>query len=172
MKRITLLFAFIGMITLQSCTVNEEPNVVNNTFVAPVFEVTRSFTTGNNFSSLISYPPSINPIYPSDMVLAYRLDGVVNGSDVWKLMPQTFFFNDGTLDFRYDFDFTQYDINIYMEGFDLANVSTAYRNNQVFRVVIVPADFTNRNSQPLDYTNYDAVVKALNINESNIQKIN
>lgn len=174
MRKVTLVLAFIGMISLQSCTVTEEhiDQVTNNTFVAPVFEVTRSFTAANNYSSLITYPASINPIYPSDAVLAYRLDGVVNGNDVWKLMPQTFFFNDGTLDFRYDFDFTQYDINIYMEGFDLASVSTAYRNNQVFRVVIVPADFTNRMSTPVDYTDYNAVVKAFKIDESKILKIN
>lgn len=171
MKRITLLLAFIGMISLQSCTVNEEPDVItnNNDFVAPVFEVTRSFTAANNYSSLITYPFNI---YPSDMVLAYRLDGVVNGNDVWKLMPQTFFFTDGTLDFRYDFDFTQYDINIFMEGNDLGTVSPSYRNNQVFRVVIVPADFVNRQSAPIDYKDYDAVVQALKIDESKILKIN
>ncbi|MES2748077.1 MAG: hypothetical protein V4648_06845 [Bacteroidota bacterium] len=170
MKRITLLLAFIGMISLQSCTVNDDVDHVDYDTIAQVFEVNRSFTAANDYSSLISYPPSINPIYPSDMVLAYRLDKVVNGTDVWKLMPQTFYFADGTLDFRYDFDFTQYDIDIYMEGFDLATVSSTFRNNQIFRIVIVPADFANKTA--VDYQDYDAVVKALKINESKILKIN
>jgi hypothetical protein len=168
MKRITLLVAFIGMITLQSCTVNDnvDDNVDYDT-ISEVFEVTRSFTSTNNYSSLITFP---HTIFPSDMVLAYRLDGVVNGTDVWKLMPQTFYFNDGTLDFRYDFDFTQYDINIYMEGFDLATVSTNYRNNQVFRVVIVPAAFINKNA--VNYQDYNTVIKTFKIDESKILKIN
>lgn len=169
MKKITLLVAFIGMITLQSCTVNDDNNnnYVDNDTYSEVFEVTRSFTSGNNYSSLISFP---HTIFPSDMVLAYRLDAVVNGTDVWKLMPQTFYFNDGTLDFRYDFDFTQYDINIFMEGFDLATVSTNYRNNQVFRVVLIPAQFINKNA--VNYQDYNAVIKTFKIDESKMLKVN
>ena len=168
MKRITLLLAFIGMISLQSCT-NEDDNVDYDTF-STVFEVTRSFNAGNGYSSLITYPQSISPIYASDMVLAYRLDAVVNGTDVWKLMPQTFYFGDGTLDFRYDFDFTQYDIDIYMEGFDLGTVSANYTNNQIFRVVIVPASFINKTT--VNYKDYNAVIKAFKIDESKMLKIN
>ena len=170
MKRFTLLLAFIGIISLQSCTVQEDVDNVDYDTISQVFEVTRSFNSTNNYSSLINYPPTISPIYPSDMVLAYRLDGVVNGTDVWKLLPQTFYFADGTLDFRYEFDFTQYDINIYMDGFELATVSTNYRNNQIFRVVIIPANFSNRVG--LNTQDYKAVIKALKINESKIVKIN
>ena len=168
MKKITLLLAFIGMISLQSCTVNDNNNdTIDNDTISEVFEVTRSFTSTNGYSSLISFP---HTIYPSDMVLCYRLDAVVNGTDVWKLMPQTYYFNDGTLDFRYDFDFTQYDINIFMEGFNLATVSSSYRNNQVFRVVIIPANFINKTS--INTQDYNAIVKALKIDESKILKIN
>ena len=53
MKKITLLIAFIGMITLQSCTVNEVRDNVDNDTIAEVFEVTRSFNTGNNFSTFV-----------------------------------------------------------------------------------------------------------------------
>lgn len=167
MKKFTLLLAFIGMISLQSCTVQEDTNYVDNDTYSEVFEVTRSFNSTNNYSSLISFP---HIIYPSDVVLAYRLDGVVNGTDVWKLLPQTFYFNDGTLDFRYDYDFTQYDISIFMDGYDLATVSTNYRNNQIFRVVIVPADFKNK--MGINTQDYNAVIKALKIDESKILKIN
>jgi len=168
MKKISLLLAFIGMISLQSCTVNDDDNNnIDYDTISEVFEVTRSFNSTNSYSSLIIFP---HTIYPSDMVLAYRLDDVINGTDVWKLMPQTYYFNDGTLDFRYDFDFTQYDINIFMEGFDLATVSTNYRNNQVFRVVIIPANFINKTA--INYQDYNAVIKALKIDESKILKIN
>jgi len=167
MRKFTLLLAFIGMISLQSCTVQEDTNNVDYDTISEVFEVNRSFNSTNNYSSLINFP---HTIYPSDVVLAYRLDGVVNGTDVWKLLPQTFYFADGTLDFRYDYDFTQYDINIFMDGYDLATVSTNYRNNQIFRVVIVPADFKNKTG--INTSDYNAVVKALKIDESKILKIN
>ena len=39
MKKITLLIAFIGMITLQSCTVNEVQDNVDNDTIAEVFEL-------------------------------------------------------------------------------------------------------------------------------------
>lgn len=167
MKKIILLLAFIGMISLQSCTVNDNTDDIDSDTISEVFEVTRSFTSTNGYSSLISFP---HTIYSSDVVLSYRLDDVVNGTDVWKLMPQTFYFSDGTLDFRYDFDFTQYDINIFMEGFDLGSVSTNYRNNQVFRIVIIPANFINKTG--LNTQDYNAVIQALKIDESKMLKIN
>lgn len=157
MKKITLLVAFIGMIGLQSCTVNEVPaNTIDNDTISEVFEVNRSFTTGNNFSSLVVLPHSI---YSSDMVLVYRLSGVVNGTDVWKLMPETYYFGDGTLDFGYDFDFTKYDVNLFMHGFDLAGVSSNYRINQVFRIVIVPGYFGKHSLQSTKkYADYQKVI--------------
>jgi len=171
MRKITLLFAFIGMISLQSCTVNDTPTqpITNNyDFLATTYEYTRSFTTANNFSTLVTFPQSI---YSSDMVLVYRLSGVASGADVWKLLPETYYFNDGTLDFRYDFDFTKFDASIYMDGFDLANVSPAYRTNQVLRIVIIPGYFGNKNGNTVDFNDYNAVVKAYKIDSSKIVKV-
>lgn len=170
MRKITLLFAFIGMISLQSCTVHDAPvqQVTNNySFLATTYEFTRSFTTTNNFSTLVTFPQTI---YDSDMVLVYRLSGAASGADVWKLLPESYFMSDGTLDFRYDFDFTKYDASIYMDGYDLAGVSAAYRTNQVLRVVIVPSNFGNKMATPIDYNDYNAVAKAFKIDESKIIK--
>ena len=171
MRRITLLFAVIGMISLQSCTVHDTPaqQVItnNNTILATTYEYTRSFTTANNFSTLITFPQTI---YPSDMALVYRLSGSANGTDVWKLLPETYYTSTGALDFRYDFDFTQYDASIYMDGFDLASVTAAYRTNQVLRIVIVPSNFGNKTATKIDYNDYNAVAKAFNIDESKVIK--
>ena len=170
MKKITLLFVFIGMITLQSCTVNSvQPTPVDNDTYSEVWEVTRSFTTSNNFSTLVTFP---HTIYSSDMVLVYRLSGIASGADVWKQLPETYFFNDGTLDFRYDFDFTKYDASIYMDGYDLAGVSAAYRTNQVLRIVVVPGYFGKTAKSEIDFKDYNAVIKAFNIDESKVLKLN
>jgi hypothetical protein len=156
------------MITLQSCTVNDntQPTPVVNNVPNEVFEVTRSFTASNGYGSLISFP---HTILSSDVVLVYRLDNVVNGTDIWKPLPQTFFFNDGTLDFRYDFDFSQYDVDIYMDGNDLGTISTNYRINQVFRIVLIPADFIGKKN--LKTMDYNSVVKMLNIQSTDIVKV-
>jgi hypothetical protein len=169
MRRITLLLAFISMIALQSCTVHEEtvaPVQTDNDTISEVLEYTRSFTTTNNFSTFVTFP---HAIYSSDMVLAYRLSGIDSGNDVWKLLPETYYFNDGTLDFKYDFDFTKYDATIYMEGFDLPGVSTSYRTNQVFRIVVIPGYFGNKTSNNVDFSDYHAVIKAYNLDDSKIK---
>ena len=167
MKRITLLIAFIGMITLQGCSVNESPqNVVDNDTISEVFEFSNVDFVPNDYSVILDYP---HDIYASDMVLVYRLSGVFQGEDIWKLQPESFFFDDGTLDFQYGFNFTRFDTEVYMEGFDLVTVSDSYRLNQIFRVVIIPGYFGNKST--LNYKDYNAVMKALNIDESKVQKI-
>ena len=75
------------------------------------------------------------------------------------------------MDFRYDFDFTRYDVNIYMEGFDLAGISSVYRINQILRVVVIPGFFGNKNANSVNFNDYNAVVKAYNINSEMVLKI-
>jgi hypothetical protein len=171
MKNLTIVLAFIGMITLQSCSNNDSQPVGDGDTYSEVFEYGNvNFTTGNGFSQVLDYP---HDIYPSDMVLVYRLSGIFQGEDIWKLQPETFFFDDGTLDFEYNFDFTRFDTNVYMDGFDLAAVSTAYRSNQVFRVVIIPAYFGNRQSstEKVNFNDYKSVIKAYGIDEAKMIKV-
>jgi len=169
MKKITLLLAFIGMISLQSCTVNEDrPTPVDNDTISEVFEYTNVDFLPNSYSVVLDFP---HTIYSSDMVLVYRLSSVYQGADVWKLQPETYYFDDGTLDFGYDFDFTKYDVNVFMHGFDLGGVAAQYRTNQVFRVVVIPAYFGKMAKGKLDLNDYNAVIKAYHIDESKIIKV-
>ena len=164
MKKITLVLAFIGMITLQSCSTND--NTIDNDTISEVFEYRNVNFFPNDYSVVLTYPHSI---FNSDMVLVYRLSGSFQGEDIWKPLPETYYFDDGTLDIRYDFDFTRFDTEIHLEGFDLAGVSNAYKLNQIFRVVVVPGYF-GKNSK-MNFKDYKAVVKALNIDESKIIKV-
>ncbi|MBP8157509.1 MAG: hypothetical protein KAX93_03950 [Flavobacterium sp.] len=171
MKKITLVLAFIGMITLQSCTVNDnESDGIDNDTISEVFEYNSNvnFTPSNGYSVFLTFPHSI---FNSDMVLVYRLSDITNqGDDVWKPLPETYYFSDGTLDFRYDFNFTQFDAEVYMDGFDLAGLSSNVRLNQVFRVVVIPAYFGNKTAE-VNLKDYKAVIKAFNIDESKIIKV-
>lgn len=167
MKKITLVLAFIGMIALQSCTVNEDNgNGIDNDTIGEVFEYTNVNFLPNSYTVVLNYP---HTIFSSDMVLVYRLSGSFQGEDVWKLLPETYYFNDGTLDFRYDYNFTRFDAEVYMEGYDLAGLSSAVRLNQVLRVVVIPAAFGKNGT--IDYNDYRSVINAYNIDESKIIKI-
>lgn len=167
-KKITLILAFIGMITLESCTVNDDnTDGIDNDTISEVFEYSNVNFLPNSYSVILTYPHSI---FNSDMVLVYRLSGSFQGEYVWKSLPETYYFNDGTLDYRYDYNFTRFDAEVYMEGYDLAGLSSQDRLNQVFRVVVLPAYFGNKTAE-VNLKDYKTVVKAFNIDESKIIKV-
>ena len=171
MKKITLMLAFIGMIGLQSCTVNEvREDVVDNDTISEVLEVTTSFNGNSNddFFRIVTINP---PIYSSDMILVYHLYEVDNGADVWRLMPQTYFFpGGGELD--YNFDFTRFDVKIFLDAnFEIATLPSAWTQNQTFRIVIIPGYFSGKRANAVDFNDYDATLKAYNIDPTKIRKL-
>jgi hypothetical protein len=160
MKKFTLVIAFIGMITLQGCSTSNDD--VDNDTVGEVFRYNNVDFLPNDYSVVLEFPH--RTYYDSDMVLVYRRSGTFNGEAVWKLLPETYYFDDGTLDFRFDNDYTSYDAEVHLEGYDLANLSNDVKLNQSLRVVVIPATFGNKTS--VDYKDYKAVVKAFHIDES------
>ena len=170
MKKITLVLAFIGMITLQSCTVNEDNvNGIDNDTIGEVFEYTNVNFLPNSYTVVLNYP---HTIYSSDMVLVYRLSDIFQGDDVWKLLPETYYFDDGTLSFRYDYNFTRYNAEVKLEGYDLAGLPPAVRLSQVLRVVVIPAYQANKMAaKKVDFNDYNAVINTYNIDESKIIKM-
>lgn len=174
MKKFTLLLAlFIGMIGFQSCVRDEvvtQP-VTDHDTISEVWEYGANgevdFYPGN-YSVFLNFH---HTIYSSDMVLVYRLSGSGSEGDVWKLLPETYYFDDGTLDFGYNNDFTQYDAKVNLYGYDLPGLSNAYKLNQIFRVVVIPGYFGNKSANNVDFNNYNAVVKVFKIDESKVQRI-
>lgn len=171
MKKLTLILAFIGMITLNSCS--EDTDVDNDT-IAEAFEL-RNVNFGLDPIDGYIIRDTFNPqIFSSDVVLMYRLSGTINSSTpIWQQIPRTLFLPEGELD--YDFDFSSQDFTIYAGGtYDLALTPT-YINNETFRIVIVPAYLSNKTTsagkQTVDFSDYNAVVKAYNIKESNIKQL-
>lgn len=165
MKRIFLLLTVVAMTALTGCS-NDDDRVDNDT-IAEVFEIRNV-----NFNAVGEYGifyDLIPQIYTSDMILVYRLSGNSGGNDVWKQLPDTVLFEDGTwLD--YNFDFTVNDINIYMNGnFDLS-LEPAFTNNQLFRVVIIPGYLSNKSASAssVDLSDYNAVVRAYGIDDTKI----
>jgi hypothetical protein len=163
MKKIITLLVVLVMFGFQGCTGPEGPP--GYTVEAEVFEVTASFSNANNFSKIVILNP---PILNSDMILVYRLFDVVNGEDVWRLMPQAVYLPEGEL--NYIFDFTRNDIKIFLDAdFDLNVLSANWTKDQIFRVVIITGYFSN-SANRIDFSDYKTVVNEFHINESDIKK--
>ena len=171
MKKIITILAVIGMFSLSGCTGPEGPPGVpgEDGLIGVVYENTSSnyfnFTTSNNFKVRFVFP---NTLYDSDVVLVYRLGGVDNGKAIWEFLPETYYFDNGTRDFSYNFNFTYSYVDIYLNGNDLITVPSENRSNQIFRIVVVPADFAST----VNKNNFNSVISALKIKEDQIQKIN
>jgi hypothetical protein len=129
-----------------------------------VFEREISFTAANQYRVLIPYGRTIRE---SDKVVAFLLWEIDNGTDVWRPLPQTVFFQQGLL--MYNYDFTRVDISFFLDSnFPLNQVPADFRNNQVFRFIIIPAQFANSR---IDLTDYHALVAYLGIQETDIIKL-
>ena len=170
MKKILLLLAMTGTLAFTGCTNDDEPDIIENNYTvkAEVFELSNvDFDPSNQFSIL--YNLGTAPLQPADMILVYRLRNVLEGRDIWELIPRTYYFaNEQELD--YDYNFTRNDIELYLSFTDGLNMAAIpeFTQNQVFRIMIIPGwDNTAR----LDKTDYEAVANRYGISESNIKKI-
>lgn len=168
MKKIITLLVVVGMFSLQSCTDNDSTPIVDYDTISEVFELKNVNFEYDSTEGYTIYQTLTPSIYASDVILIYRLSGTINSTTpIWQLIPRTLFLDQGN-ELDYDFDFSKEDFTIYAGGnYDLA-LTPIYLNNQTFRIVIVPGAF----SANLKTSNYEDVMARLNINESQIQKIN
>jgi hypothetical protein len=144
MKNIFLLLAVITSFTFSSCG---DEIIENNLFLGQTFEITTTLNLNQNNiydSGIISIPNSVE-VFESDAILAYRLEEVVNGTDVWSQLPQNFFLDNGDI-IQYVFNHTFLDIQVLIDGnYDPIALSTGFTDNQTFRFVVVPSEFANAN---------------------------
>ncbi|MCP2026165.1 hypothetical protein L1276_001305 [Flavobacterium sp. HSC-32F16] len=174
MKKILTLFAVVGLIAFTSCEGPEGPpgrDGVN--VVGEVFEL-KNISFGYNVEDGYNIYEELTPtIVESDVILIYRLTGTINSNTpIWQQIPRTLYTSRGELD--YDFDFSKQDFTIYAGGnYDLS-LTPEFLNNQTFRIVIVPGDFstTSKSVNKPDYSDYDAVIKKYNIDDSNVKQLN
>ncbi|TYB76416.1 collagen-like triple helix repeat-containing protein [Bizionia myxarmorum] len=125
--------------------------------VAPSFEIELDFVASNNFEF---FEPYGFTTYASDVTLVYMLWEVNNNQDVWRLLPQTVEFSEGTL--VYNFDFTQTNVRFFLDGtVDFNSLDVSWTRNQVFRVVVIPAF----NAGKQDFSDLNTVMEAYNITE-------
>lgn len=165
MKHFAFALSFlIGSLALSSCKGDPGPpgppgiNILGTTY-----DVVVDFLPQEDYEAIFNFTPQIEP---SDVVLCYIQWEVVSGRPVWRLLPQSVLFSEGTL--QYQYDFTSLDFRLFLESnFSLSALGSEWTRNQTFRVVVVPSDFGGR----LDYTNYEQVAERLGIKEEDIIKL-
>lgn len=168
MKKLILAFTLIGALVFQGCTGPAGPPGRDGINIeAEVFEVTRSFGPGNNYSSLIPLNP---PILQSDVVLVYLLwDTDGPQVPIWRMMPQTIQLDEG--DLIYNFDFTRFDVSLFLSSadFPLSILGPQWTQNQTFRIVLLPGFFGR--GVDIDYSDYDKVMEMLNLTEADVKRL-
>ncbi|MCE7064163.1 hypothetical protein [Dyadobacter sp. CY326] len=178
MKKILFPLLLAVTVLFQSCEGPEGPQgPTGDAIVGTTFDlVDVDFLAADDYQFGLTFADAKLgvEVLESDAVLVYIdwEDTDVNGQTLksYRLLPQTAFLPNGIL--TYNFDRTSRDFSVFLDGtVNLANVPATYTRDQNFRVVIIPSDFALRTAGTVDYSDYNAVVKAYNIDESNIRKI-
>jgi hypothetical protein len=129
----------------------------------------------NLYSTFIDIPENVVTIDPdADAVLIYRLNVIeaTDGSnlDTWSLIPQNFFLDEGII--QYVYNHTVNDVEVIIDGnFDLSILGSQFVENQTFRVVVIPSSSNFAQTTGLDISNLDAVMHALDLKESDVNKL-
>src|SRR5688500_2123165 len=96
-----LIFIFLPL--LFRCTIDGEPGPAGPRgpqgdpgpqTIAMEYEIEFDLKSSNNWEHLYSFPAQ-DEIYPEDVVLVYLLWKVENETDVWRLMPVNYFYDEG-----------------------------------------------------------------------------
>jgi len=157
-----LSLLFVSALLFTSCEGDQGPpgfdgldGLDGGLIVSSAFEIEVDFNQANNYEIIEPYGFDV---FPFDVTLVYILWESSNGQDIWRLVPQSVEFLDGTL--TYNFDFTQSDVRLFLDGTtDFSLLAPEWTQNQVFRVVVIPAD----NVDGLDISDINAVMKANHI---------
>lgn len=179
MKTITGIILVFALAILAGCEEIPGPpgrdgidGLDGDSFIGSVFEIEGDFTSQNDYQLYFEFPDNIE-VYESDIVLVYILweqveDNSGQPIDVWRLLPQTVVLNEGVLQYNYDHTFA--DVQIFLEGtIDFNDLLPAEAFDQVFRIVVLPADFAMNNH--LDVSNYSEMMKFLEVKKDLVQKI-
>ena len=182
MKTITGIILVFALAVLTSCEGEPGPpgrdglNGINGkdgeSLLGSVFEIEGDFTFENEHTLYFEFPSSIT-VYESDVVLVYILWEQVEDNfgellDVWRLLPQTMVFDEGVLQYNYDHTFV--DVQVFLEGtIDFNTLLESEALDQVFRIVVLPADFVAQKN--LDISDYNMMMNELGVKIDMVQKI-
>jgi hypothetical protein len=144
-----ILYSFLALVLLNSCSGPEGPEGPQGpegiSVFSNVLEVSVDFRESNNYEVLLDFP-SDWIVYEADLVMVYLSYETISDSsgpiNVWRALPQTLLTNEGLL--QYNFDHTYKDIRLFMQAdYDLNLTTAADRENQVFKIAVIPAQYSD-----------------------------
>jgi len=132
------LVSLLSVVLFMSCVVEEgQDGRDGGLIVSSAFEIVVDFNTQNNYEIVEPYGFDV---YSFDVTLVYILWETDNGEEVWRLLPQSAIFVGGAT-LNYNFDFTQTDVKLFLEGTaNFENLDAVWTQDVIFRIVVVPAD--------------------------------
>lgn len=168
-----LMLAFVSLFIFSCDNDDDNNNVAYQDYdtYSQSKDATGTFTSGENFT--LSMDISIEN---TDVVLVYRKVG-----NYWQSVPKTYYL-DNVVGYptnrrlEYTFDFSTQEVNIKTTANfnQVSEMSTTEANqylaNQTFRIVLVPAS-AGKNANSVDTSDYNAVIKYYNIDESKIKTV-
>jgi len=168
MKTITKALLLFAIVIAISCEGPQGPQGLpgldGDSFIGSVFEIQGDFTANNSYSLFYEFPSNFE-IYNTDVVLVYILWGQSNGVDIWRLMPQTVVLKTINESYpetdviQYNFDYTVDDVQIFLETtMNYADLLPGETDDQIFRIVVLPADFAAKKS--VDISDYNSIIKS------------
>lgn len=170
MKQLFLPLILLAALVIQSCEGPIGPQgpqgEPGDSFIGETFELEVSFNEANNYGESFDFT---TPLFDGDVVLVYMNEESVfiEGRTAWRLVPQTFYFDEGVL--VYNYDYTPQDFTIFMDisPIDLSSLDPYWTNNLLFRVVVLPSDLMNAR---MDFTDYEATMTHFGITEEDFSK--
>lgn len=130
-----------------------------------VFEYELSFTAPD-YQVLLTLPDDFNMLDSDVMLVFFLWEVAEDGTEIWRSLPQTLYFQDGIL--AYNYDFTKFDVNVFLDGsVNLDLLGANWTDNWIARVVVVPAQYANARGG-IDYANYDEVKAFFNLSDSKL----
>ncbi|MDT0644301.1 collagen-like protein [Zunongwangia sp. F363] len=136
-----------------------------------------NFTADNYYTLSVDFETEGIEVDEDDAVFVYMAWGQYEDPDgvpyyVWRQLPQVIYTDDGE-QIQYTFEYTYFDLNIFLFSSipdeDFETIDPTYTDNQLFRIIIVPADFAENTN--VDIADYNAVVNELGIDTSEITSI-
>lgn len=186
MKKFSLVLGSLMAVFFISCTGPQGPPGVEGLrgfdgepgIQAQIFEVDgvdlfyvdadNVWETSLDFSEFTTFE-----VLKEDAVFVFRFDGNQSFTDgtqeeAWGLIPQNFFLDQGII--QYVSSHTLRDVGIFIDGnFDLINLNPDLTDNQLFRVVIVPA--LGAPSGKMDTSSMSSLMASLGMTEADIIKV-
>ncbi|WP_461532738.1 collagen-like protein [Sinomicrobium sp.] len=171
MKKIFALLLALPLVFI-SCEGDQGPPGENGQdgFIGMTYDFTIDLTEQNDFSYTLFFEDEGIEVYESDAVLVYHssefYDDPEGDINIWKLLPQSVYFTNGDI-LEYNYDHTFGEVKVFLDGniADLGTLDTSYTQNQLFRIVVAPADFIAESN--VDINNYQSVVRELKLRNPN-----